>query len=313
MRLAIMGSGGVGGYFGARLAEAGHDVTFIARGDHLTAMQAEGLRVSSIEGDLQLAEVRATEDPAAVGAVDAVLVAVKAWQVAEAARRIRPMIGPDTVVLPLENGVEAADQLAAVLGRAHVLDGLCGILAWREAPGHIRHAGVSPFVRFGERDNRRSKRALRLKAAFEQARGVTAEIPDDIQVAVWSKFLFICAMSGIGSVTRAPIGTTRRLPETRALIEQILAEIEAVARARGVKLPGDAAARALSFIDALPEASTASMQRDIMAGRPSELESQNGAVVRLGREAALATPINAMIHAALLPQERQARGEPARP
>ncbi|QTF92452.1 2-dehydropantoate 2-reductase [Halomonas sp. BM-2019] len=309
MRLAIMGSGGVGGYFGARLAEAGHDVTFIARGEHLAALQRDGLRVKSLEGDVHLAEVRATDDPAEVGAVDAVLVAVKAWQVGDAARAIRPIIGPDTFVVPLENGVEAADQLAAVLGQAHVLDGLCGILAWREGPGHIRHAGVAPFVRFGERDNRRSKRAERLKAAFDAARGVTAEIPDDIQAAVWSKFLFICAMSGIGSVTRAPIGVTRTLPETRALIEQLLAEIAAVARARGVALPEDAVARALGFIDALPEASTASMQRDIMAGLPSELESQNGAVVRLGREAGVATPVNAMIHAALLPQERRARTE----
>lgn len=307
MRLAIMGSGGVGGYFGARLAEAGQEVTFIARGEHLAEMRRHGLRVSSIEGDLHLPEVKATDDPAKAGAMDAVLVAVKSWQVAEAARAIRPMIGPDTFVVPLENGVEAADILADRLGQAHVLDGLCGILAWREAPGHIRHAGVSPFVRFGERDNRRSKRAERLKAAFDQARGVTAEIPDDIQVAVWSKFLFICAMSGIGSVTRAPIGVTRSLPETRTMIEQILAEIEAVARARGVALPADAVERAMRFIDALPEASTASMQRDIMAGLPSELESQNGAVVRLGREASVATPVNAMIHAALLPQERAAR------
>ncbi|WP_444986115.1 2-dehydropantoate 2-reductase [Halomonas mongoliensis] len=307
MRLAIMGSGGVGGYFGARLAEAGQDVTFIARGEHLAQMRRHGLKVSSIEGDLHLPEVKATDEPAEVGAVDAVLVAVKSWQVAEAARAIRPMIGPDTFVVPLENGVEAADTLADRLGQAHVLDGLCGILAWRQAPGHIRHAGVSPFVRFGERDNRRSKRAERLKAAFDQARGVTAEIPDDIQVAVWSKFLFICAMSGIGSVTRAPIGVTRSLPETRAMIEQILAEIEAVARARSVALPADAVERAMRFIDALPEASTASMQRDIMAGLPSELESQNGAVVRLGREAAVATPVNAMIHATLLPQEQAAR------
>ncbi|WP_416137469.1 2-dehydropantoate 2-reductase [Halomonas sp. HK25] len=308
MRLAIMGSGGVGGYFGARLAEAGHDVTFIARGEHLAALQRDGLTVSSIEGDAHLSEVKATDDPSRVGTVDAVIVAVKSWQVAEAAKAIRPMIGPDTFVVPLENGVEAAETLSAVLGNAHVLDGLCGILAWREAPGHIKHAGVSPFVRFGERDNRHSKRAERLKAAFDQARGVTAEIPDDIQVAVWSKFLFICAMSGIGSVTRAPIGVSRTLPETRALIEQILAEIAAVARARGVALPEDAASRAIRFIDALPAESTASMQRDIVAGLPSELEAQNGAVVRLGREAGVATPVNAMIHAALLPQERAARG-----
>lgn len=309
MRFAIMGSGGVGGYFGARLAAAGHEVTFIARGEHLAALQRDGLKVSSIEGDLHLAGVNATDDPFKVGAVDAVLVAVKAWQVREAAEAIRPLVGPETLVVPLENGVEAADTLAEALGEEPVLEGLCGILAWREAPGLIRHAGVSPFVRFGERDNHPSERGARLKAAFDEAHGVTAEIPEDIQAAVWSKFLFICAMSGIGAITRAPIGVTRRLPETRDMIVGMLAEIAAVARARGVALAADAEARALRFIDALPEASTASMQRDIMDGHPSELASQNGAVVRLGREAGVATPINAMIHAALLPQERKARGE----
>ncbi|TDB00373.1 2-dehydropantoate 2-reductase [Halomonas marinisediminis] len=309
MRFAIMGSGGVGGYFGARLAEAGHEVTFIARGEHLAAMRREGLRVSSTEGDLHLSRVSATDDPREVGAVDAVIVAVKAWQVMEAAEAIRPLLGPETLVVPLANGVEAADTLAEALGERHVLEGLCGILAWKAAPGHIKHAGVSPFVRFGERDNHKSQRCERLKAAFDAAQGVTAEIPDDIQAAVWSKFLFICAMSGIGSITRAPIGVTRRLPETRVMIQQVLAEIAAVARARGVALPADAEARALGFVDALPEASTASMQRDIMAGRPSELHSQNGAVVRLGREAGVATPVNALIHSALLPQEREARGE----
>lgn len=309
MRFAIMGSGGVGGYFGARLAEAGHEVSFIARGEHLAALREHGLRVSSIEGDVTLSPVAATEDPATIGGVDAVIVAVKAWQVREAAEAIRPLVGPETLVVPLENGVEAADTLAEVLGEAPVLDGLCGILAWQQGPGHIRHAGVSPFVRFAERDNRASERTARLKAAFDQARGVTAEIPDDIQVAVWSKFLFICAMSGIGAITRAPIGVTRALPETRTMIEAMLTEIEAVARARGVALPGDAVARAMTFIDSLPEASTASMQRDIMDGRPSELESQNGAVVRLGKRHGVATPVNALIHAALLPQERAARGE----
>lgn len=309
MRFAIMGSGGVGGYFGARLAAAGHEVTFIARGEHLAAMRRDGLKVSSIEGDLHLGAVEASDDPHAVGEVDAVIVAVKAWQVKDAAEAIRPLVGPETLVVPLENGVEAADLLAKALGEESVLEGLCGILAWKAAPGHIKHAGVSPFVRFGERDNRWSRRTERLKAAFDAAHGVTAEIPDDIQAAVWSKFLFICAMSGIGALTRAPIGVTRRLPETRELIEAILAEIAAVARARGIALPADAETRAMGFIDALPEASTASMQRDIMAGRPSELESQNGAVVRLGREAGVATPVNALIHAALLPQERKARGE----
>ena len=307
MKFAIMGSGGVGGYFGARLAEAGENVTFIARGEHLAAIRQDGLAVTSIKGDVSIHPAQASDDPASVGIVDCVIVAVKAWQVREAAEAMRPMVGPDTVVLPLENGVEAADTLAEVLGKGPVIEGLCGILAWIESPGHVRHAGVDPFVRFGERDNHSSERISRLKAAFDQARGVSAEIPDDINVAQWSKFLFICAMSGIGSITRSPIGVTRQLPETRLIIERMLEEIDAVARAHGVAFPDDAAARAMQFIDAMPAESTSSMQRNIMAGQPSELESQNGAVVRLGLAVGVATPTNELIHAALLPQELAAR------
>lgn len=311
MRFAIYGSGGVGGYFGARLADAGEDVTFIARGDHLAAIQRDGLTVKSINGDLHLDKAQASDDPATIGVVDVVIVAVKAWQVEEIAKTMAPLIGPATLVLPLENGVEATDVLGDAVGHDKVLRGLCGILAYREAPGVIRHAGVEPFVRFGEADNRQSERTRRVKAAFDKAAGVTAEIPDDIQVAVWSKFLFICAMSGVGAVTRAPMGVSRQLAESRRLLEEVMEEITAVGRARGVALPDDAVAKALKFIDTLPENSTASMQRDIMDGLPSELESQNGAVVRLGKAAGVATPINAALYAALLPQEARARGQVA--
>ncbi|MGO2132079.1 MAG: 2-dehydropantoate 2-reductase [Halomonas sp.] len=307
MRFVIMGSGGVGGYFGARLAEAGEDVTFVARGDHLTAIRRNGLKLKSIEGNATITSAKATDDPAGLGEVDTVIVAVKAWQVASAAEAIRPLIGPNTLVLPLQNGVEAAGQLAAVLGEERVLDGLCGILAWREGPGVIRHAGVSPFIRLGTRLPSQAADTETLRATLDRATGISAEIPDDIEAAVWSKFLFICAMSGIGALTRAPIGITRKLPETRELICQILDEIDAVARARGVALPDDAIDRALGFLDSLQEGSTASMQRDIVAGNPSELDSQNGAVVRLGRTAGVPTPINTMIYAALLPQENAAR------
>lgn len=307
MRFVIMGSGGVGGYFGARLAEAGEDVTFVARGDHLTAIRRNGLKLKSIEGNATITSAKATDDPAGLGEVDTVIVAVKAWQVASAAEAIRPLIGPNTLVLPLQNGVEAAGQLAAVLGEERVLDGLCGILAWRERPGVIRHAGVSPFIRLGTRLPSQAADTETLRATLDRATGISAEIPDDIEAAVWSKFLFICAMSGIGALTRAPIGITRKLPETRELICQILDEIDAVARARGVALPDDAIDRALGFLDSLQEGSTASMQRDIVAGNPSELDSQNGAVVRLGRTAGVPTPINTMIYAALLPQENAAR------
>lgn len=309
MRFAIMGSGGVGGYFGARLSEAGQEVTFIARGEHLAAIRHEGLTLKSIDGDATITSAEATDDPAEIGEVDVVIVAVKAWQVATAAEAMRPLVGPNTLVLPLQNGVEAADQLAAILGEDRVLDGLCGILAWREGPGVIRHAGVSPFIKLGTRLSSQVAGAEALRAILECANGIDAKIPDDIEAAVWSKFLFICAMSGVGALTRAPIGVTRSLPETRELTRQILVEIDAVARARGVALPDDAVDRALHFIDALPENSTASMQRDIMAGQPSELDSQNGAVVRIGRAVGVPTPINTMIHAALLPQENAARGQ----
>ena len=169
MRIAIFGAGAVGGYFGARLAQAGEDVIFIARGEHLRAMRRDGLYVESILGDFRVTPVKATDDPASVGPVDVVLVGVKAWQVPEAAESMRPMVGPETFVVPLQNGVEAPDQLAAVLGKEHVLGGLCRIICARVAPGRIRHAGMEPYVAFGELDNRPSPRAERLRAAFERA------------------------------------------------------------------------------------------------------------------------------------------------
>ncbi len=310
MRVAVIGAGGVGGYFGGRLAQAGESVVFIARGEHLRAMRRHGLRVDSVAGDFTVSPCEATDDPAAVGAVDVVLVGVKAWQVPDAARAMRPLVGPDTTVLPLQNGVEAPRQLAAVLGLERVVGGLCKIISERVGPGHIRHSGAEPYVALGEIDNRRSERIEGLRQAFERA-GVTVEVPADIQVALWEKFLLIAAISGVGAVTRASLGPLLAVPETRGLLERAMAEVHSLARAHGVAVGDDAVARTLAFFDSLPPAGTASMQRDVMAGRPSELESQNGAVVRLGREAGVATPVHDFLYASLLPQERRARLEPA--
>lgn len=304
MRIAVIGAGGIGGYFGGRLAEAGHQVVFIARGEHLRAMLECGLRVESVDGDFLVSPCEATDDPRQIGEVDVVLVGVKAWQVPGVAREMRPMVGERTLVLPLQNGVEAPRQLAEVLGTERVAGGLCRIVSERVAPGRIRHSGAKPYVAFGELDNRRSRRIERLREAFANA-GVTVEVPADIQVAMWEKFLLIAAFSGVGSITRAPVGDVLRLPETRELLERALREIHAVARAHGVELADDVIARTMGFFEALPPESTASMQRDVMEGRPSELESQNGAVVRLGREAGVETPVHAFIYASLLPQERQ--------
>ena len=307
MRFAIFGAGGVGGYFGGRLAEAGEDVTFIARGAHLEAIRKEGLAVESVAGDFRVSPAKATDDPASIGPVDVVLVCVKAWQVNEAAAAMRPIVGPATVVIPLENGVEAPEELAAALGAGPVLGGLCKIVAFIAAPGVVRHTGVAPSLAFGEMDGTESGRVRRLRTVFRRAKSVTVEEPRDIRVALWQKFVFISAMSGVGAVTRAPAEAVRAIPETRRLLEAAMREAQAVGRGRGVSIPEKTADRTLEFFDKLPDGSTASMQRDVMEGRPSELEYQTGTIVRLGRAAGVPTPVNDFLYAALLPQESKAR------
>ena len=309
MRIAIFGVGGVGGYFGGRLAEAGEDVVFIARGKNLEALDTSGLKVESIKGDFVVHPAQASEDPNRVGVVDVVLVGVKAWQVQEAAQTIRPLIGPETFVIPLQNGVEAPGQLAEVLGDKHVLGGLCGLISMVVGPAHIRHLGADPFISFGELDNRVSDRAQRLHKAFSRAQGVTADVPADIQSAMWRKFLLIASWSGIGAITRAPVGVFLQLDETRKLLEGVMQEVLSVARARNITLPEDIVANTLDFMDNLPPKGTASMQRDIMEGRASELESQTGAVVRMGQQVGVETPLNTFIYQSLLPSEMKARGQ----
>jgi 2-dehydropantoate 2-reductase len=308
MRIAVVGTGGVGAYFGGRLAQAGESVAFVARGAHLAAMRERGLRVDSVAGDFVIAPVEAEGDPARIGPVDAVLVGVKAWQVSETARSLGPLLGPSTFVVPLQNGVEAAGQLADALGADRVIGGLCKIVSAIVGPGHVRHSGVPPRIEFGERDGRKSDRVEALRAAFERAQGLSVFVPDDVEAAVWEKFLFIAPVSGVGAVTREPVGVIRAIPQTRALIERAMFEVAALARARGVNLPDAAVARNMRYVDSLPPDATASMQRDIMDGRPSELEQQNGAIARLGLEAGVPVPVNAFLYAALLPAERRARG-----
>ena len=308
MRIAIFGSGSIGGYFGGRLSQAGEDVVFIARGEHLNTMLTQGLRVDSINGDFEVQPIQATDDPSKIGQVDMVLVGVKAWQVPEAAEAILPMIGPETFVLPLQNGLEAPAQLSEVIGGQHVLGGLCGLFCYVAGPGHIVHAGTDPFVKFGELDNHHSQRVELLLDTFKRA-GVNAEIPPDIQVAMWMKFLFITVWSGMGAVTRAPVGIWRSLPETRRMAELSLQEIIAVAEARNISLPKEAWQTTMTMYDGLVPQSTASLQRDVMEGCPSELETQIGTMVRFGQEADVATPQHTFIYNSLLPMELRARGQ----
>ena len=308
MRIAIFGTGGAGGYFGAQLARAGEDVTFIARGAHLEAIRTRGLRVETPGGEIVIHPAPATDDPRQVGVVDLVILGVKTWQVTEAARAVKPMIGPETLVVPLQNGVEAASQLAEVLGAGHVLGGLCGTMSRVVGPGHILSIGDAHFIKFGELDNRASERTGQLRQVFEQA-GVKVEVPSDIHVSLWEKFLFVVSFGGVGGVTRAPIGVIRSLPGTRGLLTECLREIFAVARARHVALSEGSVEKSMAFLDSLPPGGTTSLQRDISVGWPSELEAWNGAVVRLGREVGVDTPLHGFIYNSLLPLEMQARGE----
>ncbi|MDA0264425.1 MAG: 2-dehydropantoate 2-reductase [Chloroflexi bacterium] len=308
MRIAIFGAGGIGGYLGGRLSQAGEEVVLIARGEHLEAIREHGLRVDSIKGDFVAVPALATNNPTEAGTVDVVILGVKAWQVNDAAKAMRPMIGPHTFVVPMQNGVEAPDQLAAVLGKQAVVVGLGGLISYIVGPGHILHAGGEPFVAFGETDDSTTERTQQLLRAFQNA-DVRASVPSNIHAALWGKLAFMAANSGIGAITRVPSGQWRSVPESWEMAQQVVREVVAVAQGRGIQMPNDAVAAAIARLEASPPDGTSSMQRDLMEGRPSELEVQSGGVVRLGKEAGVPTPVNTFIYHSLLPQEMKARGK----
>jgi len=308
LRIAIFGAGGIGGYLGGRLSQAGEEVVLIARGEHLQAIKEHGLRVDSIKGDLVATPALATDNPTEAGPVDAVKLGVKAWQVLDAAKAMRPMIGPETFVVPMQNGVEATAQLASVLGEKSVVVGLGGLVSYIVGPGHILHAGGEPYVSFGESDNSTSERTQNLLEAFKNA-GVTANIPANIQAALWAKLALMAVNSGIGAITRVPTGQWRSVAGSWKMAQQVAQEVLAVAAGKGIVMPSDSLASTVARLEASAPNSTSSMQRDLMEGRFSELEVQTGAVVRLGLEAGVPTPVNTFIYNSLLPQEMNARGE----
>lgn len=308
MKIAVYGSGGVGGYFGGRLAQLGQTVWFIARGAHLQAMREQGLAVESIKGDFHIASPRVTDDPAEIGPVDVVLVCVKSWQVSDAAQAMAPMLGPDTCVVSLLNGVEAPDQLAKVLGPERVLGGVAKIFSFIERPGLIRHIGHEPTLMLGELDGVSSERLQHLATVLTEA-GINVELPNSIRLEMWRKFLFITGWGGLGAISRAPIGILREEPGTRAIIDACMNETVAVAQAAGIDFPDDIIPRTWAFTELLEPSGTSSLQRDIAAGRPSEIDAWNGAVVRLGERFGVPTPTHRLITDALVPLERRARGE----
>lgn len=307
MKFAIFGSGGLGAFYGARLAAAGHEVGFVARGAQLEALKKKGLQVYSPMGDLKLEKLAASNDPAELGVADVVVVAVKTWQVPEAARAMRPLVGAHTMVVPFLNGVEAPDQLAAALGAGRVLGGLSKVFSLLQAPGVVRHMNPGAYVEFGELSASASARAENLRLAFEKA-GVEAKVSGDIRTELWKKLVAVSSWAGLAALSRSPMGTLRKLRETRGLIDQAIDEGVAVAGARGHPFGAAFKDELWRFYDALPEGATASMQRDILAGKPSELDAWNGAVLRFGAAAGVATPVHRFTCAALAPLERRARG-----
>jgi 2-dehydropantoate 2-reductase len=306
MRIAIMAAGGVGGYFGARLMQAGHDVAFIARGAHLEAIRRNGLRVESEVGDLHLKQVVVTDDPATVGPVDFALFAVKLWDTDAAAAATRPLVGADTAVITLQNGVESVERLDPVLGPKHVVGGLTYIGTRIKEPGVIQHVGKLADIRCGERDGKRSERLLAFAAAAKGA-GFEFATSENIDLDRWKKFVFLVGFSGITTVTRRGFGDIAADSDTMALFGDLMRETLAVGRARGIPLAPEFVDERLAFAKKLPAESKSSMLYDFERGNRLELDWLAGAVVRMGRELGISTPANAAVYAALKPWRMGAR------
>lgn len=300
MRIAIMGAGALGGYFGARLAEAGHDIWFIARGTHLEAMQAEGLRVESPLGNMHINPVQATHDPADVGPVDVVLFMVKNRDVEPAGEQIRPMLAPDTMVVTCQNGVTAWERLSQVIGAQHVVPGVARIPGEVSAPGVIRHTAPMDTLIFGEADGRPSDRVEALRAALEAA-GTSPMVPDNILHELWSKFCSQAALASLTTLTGLDVGPLRDNPVSMKLFKDAIIETETLARAIVPGLPDDMLERDWAFVARLPPTMHASMLDDRRRGKPIEHEYLSGDVVRLGERHGVPTPIHSVLYAALKP------------
>ena len=300
MRIAIIGAGGVGGYFGGRLAQAGHDVTFVARGRHLEAIRNAGLRIESGLGNAVVTSARATPDIASVGAVDVTMFCVKLWDVESTAPRLVPLVAGGGVVIPFQNGVESHEVLRRVLGGAHVLGGVAYIAATIREPGVIAHTGTMARLTVGAFEPGLAAPAEAFAAAGRTA-GFECTVAPDILAALWKKYVFLAAMSGCTSLARVPVGVIRSDPDLRATMEAAMREIVAVGRAKGVDVGADFVDQQLAFMDTLPAVMRSSMLNDLTAGNRLEAPWLSGGVARMGREAGVATPVNATIYAALKP------------
>jgi 2-dehydropantoate 2-reductase len=308
MRIAIMGTGGVGGYYGGLLATAGQEVTFIARGDHLQAIREKGLQIKSVHGDFTVSPARATDHPSEVGSVDLVIVATKTHHTDEAARAIRPMIGPNTVVISFQNGIDAAERIGSAVGMEHLLGGATWLSAAIEAPGKIGQYSQFRRIALGELDGRLTPRAEAI-ASVLTATPAAVELVPNIKQVLWTKFVFIAAISALGGLTRVAIGEYRHVPEAREVLAEAMAEVVAVAKVNGVDLDAEIISKTFAFIDASAPDIRPSMQRDLEAGRMSELDSMIGVVVRSGKELGVPTPVMRLAYALLKPAHLKAEGK----
>ena len=307
MKIAIVGAGGVGSYLGGLLARAGHEVALIARGRHLEAIRAHGLRIQSIHGDLDVRPAIATDNPAEVGPTDLTIFTVKTYDIDSTAELARPLVGPQTAVLPLENGVEAPAWLSRYFGKEAVLGGAVWIVSAVAEPGVIRQESQFRRIVFGEMDGRPTSRVAAIRDALGQS-GFTVETTDQIEKVLWTKLLFIASFSGVTSVTRAPAGPVVACVESRSLLNRAMLEVEAVARAIGIPLDADMVEKTMAFVVGLESATTSSMQRDVLAGRRLEYDALNGAVVRAGQETGVPTPVHEFLWTCLKVVDLMAQG-----
>ncbi|HUD62414.1 MAG TPA: 2-dehydropantoate 2-reductase [Acetobacteraceae bacterium] len=291
MRIVIMGAGGLGGYFGARLAAAGNDVAFVARGAHLAAIKQNGLRVTSARGDLHLLDVVATDDPSTLAPADVVMIAVKLWDTETAAETVKSLVRPGTAVVSFQNGVSKDAALTRILGREAVIGGVGQIGVVIASPGVIAHTGTMAKLTFGELDNARSARVESLLATCTAAE-IDAEIADDINLATWQKFAFLVGMSACTASMRSTLGPIRANPQTRDFLRDVIGEVVAVGRALGIPLAENFAEQRMAMIEALPPQMTASMQGDLARGNRLEVPWLSGAVVEMGKQVGVSTPLN---------------------